>query len=205
MNRSPRVPWAPLVCAAALLLLAGAFRPPQAPAAPASAPAAAAGSAPPARPGTPFHAHAIQGVPGGRAVLFLRSGPRSFVRDLYELDPQAGDERLLASAEQLLGGGEERLSAEEKARRERARLPARGIASFALPDDGARVLVPLSGRLFVIERSTGAVRELPAAGGYPLDPRFSPDGARVACVRDGDLYVIDVATGSQRRPTTGAT
>ncbi|HXO30526.1 MAG TPA: S9 family peptidase, partial [Thermoanaerobaculia bacterium] len=202
MNRSPRVPWAPLVCAAALLLLAGAFRPPQAPAAPASAPAAAAGNAPPAGPdpqfleqymatlrftlGTP---QAIQVVPGGRAVLFLRSGPRSFVRDLYELDPQAGDERLLASAEQLLGGGEERLSAEEKARRERARLAARGIASFALPDDGARVLVPLSGRLFVIERSTGAVRELPAAGGYPLDPRFSPDGARVACVRDGDLYV----------------
>jgi dipeptidyl-peptidase 4 len=217
MNRSPRVPWAPLACAAALLLLPGASRP-QAPAAPASAPAATAGNAPPAGPdpqfleqytatlrftlGTP---QAIQVVPGGRAVLFLRSGPRSFVRDLYELDPQTGDERLLASAEQLLGGGEEHLSAEEKARRERARLAARGIASYALPDDGARVLVPLSGRLFVIERSTGAVRELPAAGGYPLDPRFSPDGARVACVREGDLYVIDVATGSQRRLTNGAT
>jgi dipeptidyl-peptidase-4 len=224
MNRSPRVPWAPLACAAALLLLPGASRPqsPAAPAAPASAPASApaatAGNTPTAGPdprfleqytatlrftlGTP---QAIQVVPGGRAVLFLRSGPRSLVRDLYQLDPRAGDERLLASAAQLLGGGEERLSAEEKARRERARLAARGIASYALPDDGARVLVPLSGRLFVIERSTGAVRELPAAGGYPLDPRFSPDGARVACVREGDLYVVDVATGSQRRLTTGAT
>ena len=110
MNRSPRVPWAPLACAAALLLLAGASlrQSPAAPAAPASAPAAAPGNAPPAGPdpqfleqytatlrftlGTP---QAIQVVPGGRAVLFLRSGPRSFVRDLYELDPRAGDERLL--------------------------------------------------------------------------------------------------------------
>ena len=150
--------------------------------------------------GTP---QAIRVVPGGRAVLFLRSGPRSFVRSLYELNPQTGYERLLASATQLLGGGEERLSAEEKARRERARLTARGIAAYDMPEDGAHVLVPLSDRLFVIERSTGAVRELPAGGGYPLDPRFSPDGARIACVRGDDLYVIDVATGSQRRLTGG--
>src|ERR1700732_5000753 len=138
MNRSPRVPWALIACAAAFLLLPGASRP-QAPAAPANAPAATGVYAPPAGSdpqfleqytatlrftlGTP---QAIQVVPGGRAVLFLRSGPRSFVRDLYELDPQTGDERLLASAAQLLGGGEERLSAEEKARRERARLAARG-------------------------------------------------------------------------------
>ena len=216
MNRSLRMIRAPLACAAALLLLPGASRP-QAPAAPASAPAAslAAGAAG-ADPqfleqytatlrftlGTP---QAIQVVPGGRAVLFLRSGPRSFVRNLYELDPQTGAERVLASAEQLLGGREERLSAEERARRERARLTARGVAAFDFPDDGARVLVPLSGRLFVIERSTGTVRELPADGGDPLDPRFSPDGARVACVRKGDLYAIDLATGSQRRLTTGAT
>jgi dipeptidyl-peptidase-4 len=207
--------------AAALLLVPGISRP-QAPAVPATAhpaTAAAAAAVPgPAGPdpqfleqytatlrftlGTP---QAIQAVAGGRSVLFLRSGPRSLVRDLYELDVQSGQERLLASAERLLGGGEERLTPEEKARRERVRLTARGIANYGLPDDGARVLVPLSGRLFVIERLTSAVRELPAAGGYPLDPRFSPDGARVACVRDGDLYVVDVATGSQRRLTTGAT
>ena len=200
MNRSLRGSWAPLAGATALLLLPGASRPQ----APAADPQFLEQYAATLRftLGTP---QAIQVVPGGRAVLFLRSGPRSFVRNLYELDPQTGAERLLASAEQLLGGGEERLSAEEKARRERARLTARGIAAFDLPDDGGRVLVPLSGRLFVIERSTGTVRELPADGGDPLDPRFSPDGARVACVRQGDLYAIDLATGSQRRLTTGAT
>jgi dipeptidyl-peptidase-4 len=152
--------------------------------------------------GTP---QAVRVAPGGAAALFLRSGPRSWVRDLYEVDAASGKERLLASAERLLGGGEEQLSAEEKARRERARLSARGIAAYDLSEDGERLLVPLSGRLFVVERRSGAVRELPGEGGFPLDARFSPDGLHVAAVRAGDLYVADVAGGGQRRLTTGAT
>ena len=151
--------------------------------------------------GTP---QAYQVVPGGGAVLFLRSEARSFVRDLWELDVATGHERLLASAASLLGGGEENLSAEEKARRERARLQARGIATFDLSEDGERVLVPLSGRLFVLERRSGAVRELPQGPAYPVDARFSPDGQRVACVRAGDLYVVDLASGAQRPLTAGA-
>ncbi|MBV8199090.1 MAG: DPP IV N-terminal domain-containing protein, partial [Acidobacteria bacterium] len=220
--RTFRAAWPPLACAAALLLV-GAPRTRTAEAASQGADTSAAPAAPPAQAapagpdpqfleqytatlrftlGTP---QAIQVVPGGRAVLFLRSGPRSLVRDLYELDVESGQERVLASAERLLGGGEEQLTPEEKARRERVRLTARGIAAFDVPDDASRVLIPLSGRLFVMERRTGAIRELPATGGVPLDPRFSPDGARVACVRGGDLYVIDVATGVERRLTTGAT
>ncbi|HVT18326.1 MAG TPA: DPP IV N-terminal domain-containing protein [Thermoanaerobaculia bacterium] len=152
--------------------------------------------------GTP---QAIRVAQGGRTVVFLRSAARSFVRDLYEMDVATGRERLLASAEKLLGGGEQHLSAEEKARLERARIAARGITVYDLSQDSARVVVPLSGRLFAGERATGAFRQLPSEGGDPLDPRFSPDGARVACVRGGDLYVIDVAAGTQWRLTTGAT
>jgi dipeptidyl-peptidase-4 len=217
--RTLRLAWPLPACIAALLLLAGSSSA-QAPAVPATAPATTAATATAGRSGpdpefleqytatlrfTLGTPQAIKVVPGGRSVLFLRSGPRSLVRDLYELDVPSAQERLLTSAARLLGGGDERLTPEEKARRERVRLTARGIASFDLPDDGGRVLVPLSGRLFVLERPTGAIHELPAAGGFPLDPRFSPDGARVACVRDGDLYVIDVAAGVQRRLTTGAT
>ncbi len=139
------------------------------------------------------------------AVLFLRSGPRSFVRDLYTWDVRTGEERVLLTSDQLLGGADESLTAEEKARRERMRLAARGIASFDLSKDGAQVLVPLSGRLYFVERKTGAINELKSDAGYPIDPQFSPDGNSVACVRNGDLYVIDVASGAERRLTTGAT
>ena len=47
---------------------------------------------------------AIHVTSTGDAVLFLRSGPRSFVRDLYEFDVATGREKLLASAGKLLGG-----------------------------------------------------------------------------------------------------
>ena len=56
----------------------------------------------------------------GSAVLFLRSQPRSFVQDLYEFDCTTGRERVLLTADKILGSGEEQLSAEERALRERA-------------------------------------------------------------------------------------
>ncbi len=146
----------------------------------------------------------VQPAPDGKTVLFLRSGPRSFVRNLYEFDVASGKERLLVTATQLLDGSEEKLTAEERARRERMRLAARGIASFELSEDGRRILIPLSGRLFVVERSSGSVSELPDEGGPAIDPRFSPDAKRVACVREGELFVIDVDRGRQKQLTRGA-
>ena len=38
-------------------------------------------------------------TPDASAVLFLRSGPRSFVNDLYVLDVASGEERVLLTAE----------------------------------------------------------------------------------------------------------
>lgn len=136
-------------------------------------------------------------------ILYLRSEPRSFVRDLYSFDPKSGKESVLASADKLLGGGEESLTPEEAARRERMRVAARGIASFQLSPDGKQVLLPISGRLFLLNRKDGKITELKSDAGEPLDPQFSPDGESIACVRDGDLYVINVESGDERRLTTG--
>jgi len=141
-------------------------------------------------------------TPDGREILFLRSGPRDSERDLYAHDVASGEERVLLTAERLLAGAEESLSAEERALRERLRLSARGITSFALSHDGTFLIVPLSGRLFVVERASGRVRELTSEGGYANDPRLSPDGKKIACVREGDLWVIDVETNTQTRLTT---
>ncbi len=149
--------------------------------------------------GTPKN---ISITPDGSAVLFLRSGPRSFVQDLFEVDTATGKERVLLTAEKLLSGTEEKLTAEELARRERMRLASRGIASYILSKDGNRVLVPLSGRLFLMQRTDGVVVELTSNAGYPIDPQFSPDGNKVACVRDGDLYVMNVINGQEKRLTS---
>ena len=75
-----------------------------------------------------------QVTPGGAAVLFLRSPPRSFVQDLYEFDCQTGGERVLLTADQVLRGGDEQLSAEEKALRERMRVSMGGFTGFQSGD-----------------------------------------------------------------------
>lgn len=133
----------------------------------------------------------IRPAPDGRSVLFLRSGPRSFVRALYELDLATGEERVLATVDALLGGAEETVTPEERARRERLRVVAKGIVSYQLSRDGRRILVPLSGRLFLVERTTGEIREIGASAAPVVDARLSPDGRRVACVRDADVWILD--------------
>ena len=56
-------------------------------------------------------------TPDGKAVLFLRSGPRSAKLGLFEFDVATKKTRELLTPEQVLGGAEEKLSAEEKAAR----------------------------------------------------------------------------------------
>jgi dipeptidyl-peptidase-4 len=144
-------------------------------------------------------------TPDGDAVLFLRTPQGSTSRALYVWERARNTERVLVSAETLLSGAEETLSAEERARRERTRTSGRGITTYELSPDGQRVLVPLSGRLYIVERSSGASRVLAATQGAPIDPRLSPDGQQVAYVRAGELAVMDLATGTERVLTTGAT
>jgi len=131
------------------------------------------------------------------AVLFRRTPPRAFAADLYELGAD-GTVRTLATAADLLGTGEESLSNEEKARRERTRTATRGIVDVEVSEDGATVMVPLGGKLFLIDRTSGQRRVIDP-GGAMFDPRLSPDGQQVAFVRAGGLWL---AQGGQVRALT---
>ena len=138
--------------------------------------------------------------PSGDTVYYLRSGPRDFVQDLYRFDTRTGEESKLLTANDLLLGTRENLSVAERARRERMRLAARGIAGYELSRDGGRMLVPLSGRLFIVELPAGSTREIKSGTGA-LDPHFSFDATHVAFNRDGDLWVAEVASDKARRLT----
>lgn len=142
----------------------------------------------------------IQVSPTGDAVYYLRSGPRDFVQNLYRFDTGTNIESQLLTANDLLLGTHENLSVAERARRERMRLAARGIAGYELSRDGGRMLVPLSGRLFVFDVGAGSARELKSGAGA-IDPHLSFNARHVAFTRDGDLWVVDIATDKARRLT----
>ncbi len=148
---------------------------------------------------------AVRLTPDGSAVLFLRSGPRSFVNDLYEFSVATGEQRKLLTADELLGGAKENLTPEELARRERMRMAARGIAGYSLSQDGSKLLVPLSGRLFVVDRASGEAKQLETESASPIDPQLSPDATHVSYVSGGELFVISTEGGAPRQLTSGAT
>lgn len=142
-------------------------------------------------------------TPDGKAVLFLRSEPRSAKLGLFEFDVATKKTRELLTPAQLLKGAEEKLTPEEKAARERKRVSVGGITGFEVSGDGSRILLSLSGKLFAYKRGDRTVQELRAGPGTILGPRFSPDGTMVSYVKDHDLYVLHVAENLERRLTTG--
>ena len=143
-----------------------------------------------------------QATADGRTVLFLRSAEDSPVQSLHAFDVETGQTRELLTAETLLGGSKQVLSDEERAALERMRISARGFTSFQLSQDGTKVLVGLSGSLYVVELASGTSKKL-KAGPAPFDPRFSPDGKHVAYVRDNDVFAVDLGTNRERRITRG--
>lgn len=139
--------------------------------------------------------------PDGGRVVYLRSGSGTDRSNrLWVLDLAGGAaprERLVADPAALLGGSTERLSAQERARRERSREGSSGIVGYAV--DGAAELAAfaLSGKVYVADLVSGTARALPVPGPV-IDPRPSPDGRHVAYVSKGALRVVG-ASGEEDR------
>jgi len=141
-------------------------------------------------------------TPDGKAVVFLRGGARDPVLRLYEFAIADRSLREILTPEKLLQGADEKLTAEERSRRERERQSLRGFTSFQLSKDASKLLVALSSRLYLVARSDGHVTELP--GRNWIDPHFSPDGRAVAAVSGGELHVIELEKMTDTTLTSGA-
>ncbi len=142
----------------------------------------------------------------GSAVIFLRAkSAREPSQELYEFDVASKQTRRLLAPEDALKGAAESLSPEEKARRERQRISVGGFTAFSISRDNTLVLLSLSGKLYVLSRVTGTVRELATGPGTIVDPKFSPDSRKVAYVRDQDVCVFDLASRKETAVTSGGT
>ncbi|MFI7346803.1 prolyl oligopeptidase family serine peptidase [Streptomyces sp. NPDC049936] len=129
-------------------------------------------------------------APDGSRVAFLRSGTGTDrANSLWVLDIDQGTERVAADPRALLGGAEEALSPEERARRERSREGGAGIVGYATDSAAELASFALSGRLFAAELRAGTARELSTPGPV-IDPRPSPDGRHIAYAARGGLRVV---------------
>lgn len=137
-------------------------------------------------------------APDGSRVVFVRSRSgtdRAGV--LWVLDLADGSERVAADPRALLGGADEDLPPEERARRERSREGGAGIVGYATDTAVELASFALSGRLFTAELRAGTARQLPTAGPV-VDPRPAPDGRHVAYVARGALRVVGAEGADDR-------
>jgi dipeptidyl-peptidase 4 len=146
--------------------------------------------------------------PDGKRVTFLRGKAELTTQlDLWEYDIASGKSQLLVDSK-VLQPGEEVLSDEEKARRERQRTAAlSGIVDYQWSADGHTLLFPLGGELYLYDLNKSgkdALRKLTHGGAYPTDPKISPKGGYVSFIRERNIWLIDLNTGKEIQLTHDA-
>ncbi len=146
----------------------------------------------------------LQFVPHSERISFLqnrRDNARQF--DLWWWQPGSIAQPLV-TAEQVLANGFQKISAEEMAARERQRITATGLTEYHWHPDGKQLLLPVGGRLFLVDTSQPANvswREVGDGSGGIHHARFSPQGRYISFVRQQNLFIADT-TQLRVRPLT---
>lgn len=128
--------------------------------------------------------------PDGFRVLFVRStNGTDRIGRLYQYDLHTDIEELLVDPLNLLAEGEEKLSPEERARRERTREAAGGITSYSTDKRCENIAFVLSGKLYSYSINERKLVEQ-ASAGVVIDPQIAPDGQSIAYITpEGQLHL----------------
>ena len=143
--------------------------------------------------------------PDGERVTFLQGKQDDYERlDLWEYHIASGETRMLVNSDDL-HQGDEQLSDEEKARRERMRLSGTGIVSYDWSADGKALLFPLAGDVYYFRLATAdspaMVKRLLDTPEFETDIKLSPQGNYISFIRAQNLYVLNIQTGEEKAIT----
>lgn len=129
-------------------------------------------------------------APDGQRLIYVRSASGTDrIGRLYQYDIRTDNEELLVDPLNLLIDGEEQLSPQERARRERTREAAGGITSYSSDKKCEFIAFVLSGKLYSLDVTSKRIRE-EASAGIVIDPQFSPDGKSIAYITpEGELHL----------------
>jgi len=143
--------------------------------------------------------------PDGKRVTFLHGKAESVNQlDLWEYNIASGKTQLLVDSKKLVAG-EEVLSDEEKARRERQRIAGfSGIVDYQWGSDGNTLLFPLGGELYLYDLTQSTAKKITTGKGFATDPKISPRGSFVSFIRERNLWVIDLKSAKEIQITNDA-
>jgi dipeptidyl-peptidase-4 len=132
----------------------------------------------------------------GARVVFLRSpAPDRAADALWVFDVASGEERLVADPSRLRSDAGT-LPDAERALRERLRLSAGGIGSYAIDPQARVAAFALGGALVTVDLVDPTAEPVVRAVSMGVvDPRPDPAGQKVAYVSEGTLRVLDLASG----------
>ncbi len=140
--------------------------------------------------------------PDGQRVTFLKGKASDYDQlDLWEYNVASGKTQMLFDSQELLPG-DQALSDEEKARRERMRLSGTGIVSYEWSADGSALLFPLGGDVYYHRLGERGARQLLDTDTFETDIKLSPKGTYISFIRDQNLFIKNIATGEERAITT---
>ncbi len=139
--------------------------------------------------------------PDGERVTFLKGKQSDYERlDLWEFHILSKTTRLLFDSDDLYSG-EEVLSDEEKARRERMRLRGSGIVSYKWSKDGKALLFPLAGDIYFYRIGDEKAQKMVSTLQFETDVKFSPKATYISFIREQNIYIVNIKTGEETQLT----
>lgn len=139
--------------------------------------------------------------PDGQRVTFTQGKKDDYERyDLWEYHIPSKKVQLLFDADDL-HTGDEVLSDEEKARRERMREYGSGIMFYEWSNDGKSLLFPLAGDAFIYKIGDKKAKRLLNTPEFETDVKLSPNSNFISYIRDQNLFVMEIATGKETQIT----
>jgi len=139
--------------------------------------------------------------PDGNRVTYLQGKTEDLNRyDLWEYNLTSKENKLLVDSQELFSG-EEVLSDEEKARRERQRIYGQGIMEYTFSNDGSALLFPLNGDIYYYDLASKTSKRLTKTPAFETDVKFSPKGKYVSFIREQNIYAINIKSGKEIRLT----
>ena len=140
--------------------------------------------------------------PDGRLLTYLHSADGGPVRQLYAMDVETGQARVIQAS---VEPESQSLSLEEQLLRQRQRQLGQGIVRYSWGRDRDAILIPAQSGIYVKDGADSPARlAVSTEDGQALNPQMSPDGSMVAFVRDAEVYVAPIEGGEPVQVTSGA-